>query len=225
MREEEDETEPSFYTLKFPLLPLPPPTVHSPEHPSGMATPPLHALASVPFKWEEEPGKPRPCTDIIALPGPAKCLELPPCRNRLELTNSRITKMPSPTTVLDGPYNLGRPKCSSFRFFRESHRSFDSSSSSGGGGGGSPQSSVDFLLGKKNGGRRKTRGFLSRALRLTKSGKREVDGGSLRFSPSSATGCDGDGDGRCYKLEGKMRRNGSFSSLSQAASTHLWVSS
>ncbi|EYU38881.1 hypothetical protein MIMGU_mgv1a021126mg [Erythranthe guttata] len=105
--ERKDEKEVSFSRLKFPLLPLPPDTVHS-----GTATPPLHTLASVPFKWEEQPGKPRPCTDIIALPEPEPALDLPPCR---------MTKLPSPTAVLDGPYNLdlARPKFSSFRFFRE----------------------------------------------------------------------------------------------------------
>ncbi|EYU28554.1 hypothetical protein MIMGU_mgv1a018661mg [Erythranthe guttata] len=215
--ERKDEKEVSFSRLKFPLLPLPADTVHySPEHLSGTATPPLHTLASVPFKWEEQPGKPRPCTDIIALPEPTaiKCLDLPPCRTKLP-------KLPSPTAVLDGPYNLARPKFSSFRFFREARAaSFDSSSS--GGGGGSPLSSVDVLIGKKssttNGGLTKTRrlfNFPSSTLRsCNKSG---ADGGSLGFSPSS-------GDERCKTTT--MRRNGSFSSLAQAAPTHhhLWGS-
>ncbi|KAK6142690.1 hypothetical protein DH2020_023038 [Rehmannia glutinosa] len=140
MEKQEDEIESKFSTLNFPFLPLPAATMHSPEHPSGTATPPLQTLASVPFKWEEQPGKPRPCTDIIALPGPAKCLELPPCRMLLmDPTN----KMPSPTTVLDGPYAVGRPMFSSFRFFREAQCSFDSTSSD------SPRSSVDATLYEK----------------------------------------------------------------------------
>ncbi|KAI3449283.1 hypothetical protein Pfo_005948 [Paulownia fortunei] len=215
---EEDEREPSFSTLKFPLLPIPAPSLNSPEHPSGMATPPLRTLASVPFKWEEEPGKPRPCTDIIALPEPAKCLELPPCRMLFMEPANKIAKMPSPSTVLDGPYHVGRPKFSSFRFFREAQGSFDSSSS-----GDSPHSSVDILLGKKIGGQ-KTRRFFGRTLRF-RSGKKEADGGIFGFSPSSTTGCDSDERCTRVKMEGKMRRNGSFSSLSQATSTHLWVSS
>ncbi|KAL1541231.1 hypothetical protein AAHA92_25480 [Salvia divinorum] len=141
----------------------------SPERPSGTATPPLHALASVPFKWEEQPGKPRPCTDIILRPEPARCLELPPCR---------ITKMPSPTTVLDGPDHLGRPKFSSFRLFREKQISFDSSS-----GGGSPQSYV--TVGKKSSGRLKLSRLLGRSLRVRRGGK-EADEDSLGFSPSFA---------------------------------------
>ncbi|XP_047960038.1 uncharacterized protein At4g00950-like [Salvia hispanica] len=158
------------------------PAALSPEHPSGAATPPLHALASVPFKWEEQPGKPRPCTDIILRPEPAarRCLELPPCR---------ITKMPSPTTVLDGPDNLGRPKFSSFRLFREKQISFDSSS-----GGSSPQSYV--TVGKKSSGRRlKMSSLFGRSLRV-RSGGKEADEGSLGFSPSSFAGFESHVEGK-----------------------------
>ncbi|KAL8541009.1 hypothetical protein ACS0TY_002334 [Phlomoides rotata] len=202
----EDEREACFSTLKFPFLPLPAPTILSPEHPSGMATPPLQTLASVPFKWEELPGKPRPCTDIVVRPESAKCLELPPAH--------RITKMSSPTTVLDGPYNVARPKFSSFRLFREARGSFDSSSSSGGG---SPHSSVEILLGKKK--KKKTTTFFGKL----RSGRKGVVGGSFGFSPFSA-GCDGFEKCSRVKMEGKkLRRNGSFSSWSGAPSTHLWV--
>lgn len=148
----------------------------SPEHRSGMATPPLHALASVPFKWEEQPGKPRPCTDIIVRPEPAsRGLELPPCR-----AGAKMTRMPSPTTVLDGPYNLSlsRPRFSSFRMFGEKQSSFDSSSS----GGGSPQSQGGY----SGDGKKKvqmSRLFKSRSLRAKK--------GSLGFSPSPSS-LDGD---------------------------------
>lgn len=94
---------------KIPRLPLfNPPPMHSPER-SGMVTPPLHTSASVPFGWEEEPGKPRPCTALATFSSSSsshqtpnnKCLELPP---RLLLTDANLTKLPSPTTVLDGPY-------------------------------------------------------------------------------------------------------------------------
>ncbi|ESW19320.1 hypothetical protein PHAVU_006G114400 [Phaseolus vulgaris] len=57
------------------------PRMESPER-SGMATPPLHTSAAVPFRWEEEPGKPRPCSALIPFSNPIdfvpKCLELPP---------------------------------------------------------------------------------------------------------------------------------------------------
>lgn len=214
MGEDEDEREACFSTLSFPFLPLPAaPTMLSPDHPSGMATPPLQALASVPFKWEELPGKPRPCTDIVVRPESAKCLELPPCRVLFTEPAHRITKISSPTTVLDGPCNVGRPKFSSFRLFREARGSFDSTSS-----GGSPQSAVDVLLGKK-----KTTSFFGRSFKF-RSGKQEVDGGSFRFSPFSTVGCDGAEKRSGVKMDGKkLRRNGSFSSLSRAPSSHLWV--
>ncbi|KAG6386361.1 hypothetical protein SASPL_155260 [Salvia splendens] len=67
--------------------------------------------------------------------------------------------MPSPTTVLDGPDNLARPKFSSFRLFREKPISFD-------GGGGSPCES--------GGGRRKASGLFGRSLK-----ERRGDEGSM----------------------------------------------
>ncbi|KAG5229545.1 DUF688 domain-containing protein [Salix suchowensis] len=67
-----------------------------------MLTPPIHTLASVPFKWEEAPGKPRPsCISTHqSKPKFARCLELPP---RL-LNEVKVSNSPSPSTVLDGPY-------------------------------------------------------------------------------------------------------------------------
>ncbi|KAL3832850.1 hypothetical protein ACJIZ3_007586 [Penstemon smallii] len=205
--DEKEEEQSTFPKLKLPFLPLPQSSMHSPEHPSsGTATPPLRTLASVPFKWEEEPGKPLPCTDII-IPEPTKCLELPPCRINLQ-SMDRITKTPSPTTVLDGPCNVGRPKFSSFRFFKEAHDSYyessststdrDSSSSSF-----SPEGGV--LLGKSNGGGgQKGKGCF-----------RKFNGGSFRFSSSSIAD---------EKIEGKIRKKGSFSHdhATNTKSNHLW---
>lgn len=85
------------------------------ESPAGMLTPPIHTLASVPFKWEEAPGKPRPSCSTQSKPKFARCLELPP---RL-LNETKVSNMPSPTTVFDGPYvparSLSLGKGSSFR--------------------------------------------------------------------------------------------------------------
>ncbi|KAI5422044.1 uncharacterized protein LOC127076090 isoform X2 [Lathyrus oleraceus] len=87
-------------SMKIPKLPLlnTLPIIHSPER-SGTKTPPFHITVSVPFGWEEEPGKPKPCTDLVTFSNPTtfKCLELPP---RLLVD----TKVPSLTTVFDGPY-------------------------------------------------------------------------------------------------------------------------
>ncbi|XP_052171734.1 uncharacterized protein At4g00950-like isoform X2 [Diospyros lotus] len=120
----EETAEEASSTPRLPLFTVPT-TVESPER-SGTVTPPLHTSAAVPFRWEEEPGKPRPCTALIALPTTtttttSMCrLELPP---RLQLVEaaaaaSKMTKAPSPTTVLDGPYPplLLLPSSSSFRF-------------------------------------------------------------------------------------------------------------
>ncbi|KAL8494893.1 hypothetical protein ACS0TY_019163 [Phlomoides rotata] len=202
---EEDERETCFPALRLPFLHIPAAaaaTMDSPEHPS---TPPLQTSASVPFQWEEKPGKPRPCSDIILLPDPpAKTLDLPPCK---------FTKTPSPTTVLDGPYNLPRPKFSSFRFFTDGHDSFDSFSTA------SPEgTAIDLLLGgKKSGAGGKTKGFFGKF----KGGKKEFDGGSCRFSPSSiSSSYDSVKSGGGVKL----KRNGSFSSSHARPNSHLWTS-
>ncbi|KAL1314997.1 hypothetical protein HN51_041792 [Arachis hypogaea] len=78
--------------------------------PDAPTPPPRTVPVSVPFQWEEAPGKPRPCharsesnnkgSDV------ARALELPP-RLSTTNTNTKVSKtmsMPSPTTVLDGPY-------------------------------------------------------------------------------------------------------------------------
>ncbi|KAJ6887858.1 hypothetical protein NC652_028990 [Populus alba x Populus x berolinensis] len=71
------------------------------ESPARMLTSPIHTLASVPFKWEDAPGKPRPpCMPQSDEPKIDRCSELPP---RL-LAKAQESDMPSPATVLDGPY-------------------------------------------------------------------------------------------------------------------------
>ncbi|CAH2070170.1 unnamed protein product [Thlaspi arvense] len=82
----------------------------------GSATPPVNMAGSVPFIWEEAPGKPR--SSVRKPPrsnqtgekkGVARSLDLPP---RLllpgEACKSSTANEPSPTTVLDGPYDLRR---------------------------------------------------------------------------------------------------------------------
>ncbi|XP_062120088.1 uncharacterized protein At4g00950 [Humulus lupulus] len=87
--------------------------------PSGSASPPQRVSASVPFLWEEAPGKPRLGTTTE--PDQAadhderslvmKSLELPP---RL-LGEVKFTNMSSPTTVLYGP-EVGRSLSFTFSF-------------------------------------------------------------------------------------------------------------
>ncbi|KAI5647098.1 hypothetical protein M9H77_33103 [Catharanthus roseus] len=217
--EEEAEMEPNS-TPKLPLLSMPRPP-QSPDH-SGMLTPPLYASASVPFRWEEEPGKPRPCTSLIpfssAITEP-KCLDLPPRLLLEPSSNSKITKTTSPTTVLEGPYN-GRSKftSSSFRFFRES---FDSTAST------TPEKAGQLstvLLGKKlNKGRGLFGSWRGRNGKIG-SGRKETGGSSSFVHPSSsmesASFLSEENSSKRVKIT-KIRRNGSFSSLSQAW-THFW---
>ncbi|CAO2821329.1 unnamed protein product [Amaranthus hypochondriacus] len=74
-------------------------------------TPPLHPMVSIPFQWEEAPGKPRPNSILSPLkPKSVRCLELPP---RLLVEDNMSS---SPTTVLDGPRLV---KSLSHRFYVE----------------------------------------------------------------------------------------------------------
>ncbi|XP_038995982.1 uncharacterized protein LOC120120389 [Hibiscus syriacus] len=87
--------------LKLSLYSLP----NKAKEPSWMTTPPIHTSVSIPFQWEEAPGKPRPCvTTNQSKPHSTRCLELPP---RL-LTESKVSNNPSPTNVLEGPDTAGR---------------------------------------------------------------------------------------------------------------------
>ncbi|TKY74081.1 hypothetical protein E2542_SST02840 [Spatholobus suberectus] len=70
--------------------------------------PPPQTTVSVPFKWEEAPGKPRHCHTESEPKNRVKTLELPPRLLFLETKMSNVdADGPSPTTVLDGPY-VGR---------------------------------------------------------------------------------------------------------------------
>ncbi|KAF3432804.1 hypothetical protein FNV43_RR23906 [Rhamnella rubrinervis] len=101
MGSESDPTvkEPST-TLKLSLFSLP----SQPPEPSGTLTPPLRTSASIPFQWEEAPGKPRHC-NTASEPKSARALELPP---RLLSETAKVVNLPSPTTVLDGPDHVCR---------------------------------------------------------------------------------------------------------------------
>ncbi|CAL5195045.1 unnamed protein product [Lathyrus oleraceus] len=95
----------------IPRLPLfsTPPAMHmksSPER-SGTVTPPLQTSGSVPFRWEQEPGKPKLCNAIVTYINPSdKSLELPP----------RLLVVPSPTLLQQGPYvTSNRFRSPSFR--------------------------------------------------------------------------------------------------------------
>ncbi|KAI7747653.1 hypothetical protein M8C21_017522 [Ambrosia artemisiifolia] len=195
-------TEPDPYTLpKLPLFSIPP---HLTE-PSGTLTPPLQTTtASVPFQWEEQPGKPRPCTDIIiSTTHINKCLELPP----------RLAKTSSPTTVLEGKSVFSS---SSFRFAKERRRrgqlqgSFDSNCSGGWSSspnedkdGGQVDDKNDHNVGRGN------RQFGS--FRLLSGGRKHK--GSVVISSLASMDAG-------FSDENKMRRN---SSLSKVTRSHFWA--
>ncbi|XP_057798792.1 uncharacterized protein LOC131014729 [Salvia miltiorrhiza] len=114
-----------------------------PKHPIQMLTPPLHPSLSIPFQWEEAPGKPRFPADDDA----ARCLDLPP---RL---NAQFTIMPSPAmTPLSCSFSFRRGPGSarfggsrrwrswgSFKFREEARGGFDLSQTLG-----------DFFMSEKN---------------------------------------------------------------------------
>ncbi|CAL5204069.1 unnamed protein product [Lathyrus oleraceus] len=89
---------------------------------SETATSPSKTMISVPFKWEEAPGKPRHYhhTQTELQNTVRTTLELPP---RLLFLEAKLDE-PSPTTVLDGPY-VGRAMSfsSSYRTPRENWNS------------------------------------------------------------------------------------------------------
>ena len=92
--ETDDHTPP-----KLPLL------ISRPGKTPDMPTPTPETAVSVPFKWEEAPGKPRPChNESKPQSTVTRTLELPP---RLLFSEAKVSNAPSPTTVLDGPY-VGR---------------------------------------------------------------------------------------------------------------------
>ncbi|XP_076952002.1 uncharacterized protein LOC143625588 [Bidens hawaiensis] len=73
--------------------------------PDGV-TPPPNTVATIPFLWEEAPGKPKCTTTSTSTNIPPKSktvrsLDLPP---RLTTLSPNNIIVPSPTTVLGGPY-------------------------------------------------------------------------------------------------------------------------
>ncbi|KAF8412103.1 hypothetical protein HHK36_000058 [Tetracentron sinense] len=200
------ESEPSP-TPTLSLFSLP---SKSPE-PTGMLTPPLRTPASVPFQWEEAPGKPRACTNTLSRPSSARsrrCLELPP---RLLLTEVKVTNMPSPTTVLDGPY-VGR-SVSYSSFSRERQRSFSSPE----------RGQLGAVICSK-----RDRGYFGSWRKTGLKVNKEVGEGSFVF-PYSGSGVGGavdgeNGDEITAKVKiTRIRRSGSFLRLSHTRS-HLWAS-
>ncbi|XP_057951552.1 uncharacterized protein At4g00950 [Malania oleifera] len=164
-------------------------------------TPPLQTSASVPFEWEEAPGRPLSCA---AKPRTARCLELPP---RLQLAEVKVNCSP-PTTVLEGP-QVGRSLSCALSFGGKT-----GSFRKGVGGGGEGKRECD------------REGYFG-SWRWNSSGNRKENrkgfGGSLDFSSSTFVvdddqegsgggegGSSGGGGGIEVKIT-KTRRRGSLS--------------
>ncbi|GMN42888.1 hypothetical protein TIFTF001_012097 [Ficus carica] len=217
------EAEPEgISTPKLPLFSIKQHNMASPEHP-GMLTPPYQTSLSVPFRWEEKPGKPRPCLALATVSThdmTPKSLELPP---RL-LSETRLL---SPTTVLEGPYvGSQRFQSSSFRISSECY-----GYGYGYGGSFSPESGSHslramVLITKKSGF--KVKSWLGCWRRRVLLKGQEVSGGSYVF-PSSVV--DRESDDFCVeessniakaKKTTKIRRGSSFSSLTNYTRSHFW---
>ncbi|KAK7285769.1 hypothetical protein RJT34_20550 [Clitoria ternatea] len=174
---------------RLPLLSMP--AMQSPERP-GTVTPPLHKSAAVPFRWEQEPGKPRPCSALVAFSNTndflPKCLELPP---RLLI--------PSPTTLLQGPY------VSSNRFRSPSFRTTPNCYGS----------DLGNIVPTKGVGIKDYGWFGSWRKKAFRVKKREVTGGSHVFPSSN--------DKETTHMP-NMKRSGSSSSLSSHGKSRVWTS-
>ncbi|KAL8167661.1 hypothetical protein V2J09_009160 [Rumex salicifolius] len=95
---------------KLTLTTLPSSHRKTAAEPLGLITPPLNPMASVPFQWEEVPGRPRirpnktlspgPSPSPISKPKSARFLDVPP--RLMTLVDGKVNDLPSPTTVLGG---------------------------------------------------------------------------------------------------------------------------
>lgn len=160
-----------------------------------ISTPPLHAAVSVPFEWEEVPGKPRNCPDEQwKAKSTARTLELPP---RLAvLSSSKVSNVESPTTVLEGPYMARTMSLTSSNRMNSSGRDY------------------------WNGGFGSCRwtGFL----RNNREKEEEGVEGSFDFSRSAGNGRGSAGVRRCSRAA--VGKRGSFFGNTSHTRSHLWVS-
>ncbi|GLT84794.1 hypothetical protein SLE2022_030080 [Rubroshorea leprosula] len=192
--------------------------MQTPER-AGASTPPS---ASVPFRWEEEPGKPKPCTALstfsIREDSAQKCLELPP---RLLVESKQYSL---PTTVLEGPF-IGRSsrfQSNSFRMGGDCYGSFRSTGNS------SPEAVVPYgalVVSKK--GQRRDRGILGFWRKRALKGERGVVRGSYVFPSSvdreSDSGREREDIGRSTTVKiTRVRRIRSSPNLSHDKS-HFWA--
>ncbi|XP_041009808.1 uncharacterized protein At4g00950 [Juglans microcarpa x Juglans regia] len=174
--------------------------------PAGMLTPPPRTVtASIPFQWEEAPGKPKPCAADSKPKISARTLELPP---RLLISEIKSANMPSPTTVLDWPYVLGgRPVSHSHRFSMIRSSTVE-----------------DLHCRRSVPAKEKGGGVHFGSMRWGSFGKinKEALNGSFRFSSSVVNAHHGGGDDSTTKVKiTRVRRRRSVMSLADTSSNLL----
>ncbi|XP_010544435.1 PREDICTED: uncharacterized protein At4g00950-like [Tarenaya hassleriana] len=238
MGREEEEQEGGTTFLKLPLLPSKP---HSHKHSLSSPIHPM-ALASVSFSWEEEPGKPKHQPSSSSSPSSSSCspnkksLELPPrLLDSVEKDGKSIAKLlSSPSTVLDGPYSMGRSRrfeSSSFRMMVVSGGDCYGSFGSDIYGGLHETEEEEMkkkslvLARKREGYRGRRLGFVGFWRKRALKGNTELGGGSYIFPTSVHTESEEDGNGRGDEEKVKMiSRTGSFSTLSSSTpKSHFWT--
>lgn len=99
---EDFKTKSPYSTPKLSLSKLPNKPIRNNNNNNSEApytTPPFHPTVTIPFQWEEAPGKPK-----VTKSKTARCLDLPPRLTLLLSEDGKTTNTSSPTTVLDGPY-------------------------------------------------------------------------------------------------------------------------
>ncbi|XP_068667378.1 uncharacterized protein At4g00950-like [Aristolochia californica] len=204
----EPHPNPSNSTLKLSFYTLP---NQSPEQ-AGMLTPPLRPPATVPFLWEEVPGKPRSFSatgdNLFSGGGRGRNLGLPP---RLQSEANLVT---SPTTVLDGPYIARSASCTSQRSVK------DYTSEKGPG-----SSFFQFHRKEKDKVKDRMLSFWGKRTRKVK-GQTGVENGGrtsssvLPYSASVSLVDDPDDTFTGVKIT-RFRRSGSFLNISNSTS-HFW---
>ncbi|KAI6707774.1 hypothetical protein NL676_010736 [Syzygium grande] len=209
---------------KLLLVSVAPKMVESPDR-SGMRTPPFHTTAAVPFRWEEEPGKPRPCSALAIVPssGPGEpysatrtCLELPP---KL-LSEAIIAKMPS---------SVGGQQTSSFRMGGECYGSFRSYVVAERVGDGDDEEGIDVGAAREGVVRSKPSGWWwwFGGSSWSRRKNREMSGaGSSYVFPSFSCNYVVDRESsewrsECRNGNNNMRRAGSFPLLSSYSNSHF----
>ncbi|XP_043716063.1 uncharacterized protein At4g00950-like [Telopea speciosissima] len=208
---------------KLSLFSLPVPQQSS--DPSGMLTPPFRPPASVPFLWEEAPGKPlltsNSSSSSSSSSAIARCLELPP---RLQLTEAS-NNTPSPTTVLDGPYVRRSSSFTSPSVDRDppplqgSFRRGTGSPEDSDGVDGIPQLGSLFHSKRRDVRSCSGRGYFGFSLR-----KAFFSSSSSSFNSKPNQDVGGEGNSISKVKISRIRSTGSFFSLSRTKSSHVWAS-